>query len=495
MPYCSVNERMGQHRLDTENRRSDGQQPLGPSGDPRESAGVTTPHPTGATKLARLLNIRKSDLLTYFGGSLFSAAAVATASPYLSPIALGAALMGVFLLVGWLTISRRRNGTENHNGPVSALRRELDVSRRQYERLFSAVPCFICVLDPEHHILEANELYRREFGATERSHCYEVCKRRTSECPDCIVDATYADGVSRSNEETLVTRDGRQINAVVHTQPIYEKDGTISAVMEVFTDVTEVKKLQRQLALTGRAVAGTAHRVKNILMGLEGGIFIVNDGLEEDNREAIAEGWEMVERNVGRVSSIVKDLLYCSKERAPEFEANVCPQEIALEVRDLFANRTADEHIEVLAEVSEPRHLVVLDPEAIHNLLCNLVANAIDACRFDSTAKNDGHRVIIRCNQNGNGDTVFEVKDNGEGIPEEMSRKVFQEFFSSKGTEGTGIGLLVVQKVAEEHGGTVSFTSEPGKGTTFWVTIPRIHQLHPAHDPKGDQPLLNVLSQ
>ena len=67
---------------------------------------------------------------------------------------------------------------------------------------------------------------------------------------------------------------------------------------------------------------------------------------------------------------------------------------------------------------------------------------------------------------------VDAVEDDGAGIPENLSHRVFQEFFSSKGTEGTGIGLLVVQKVAEEHGGKVSFDSKPGRGTVFTVVIP-----------------------
>ena len=66
----------------------------------------------------------------------------------------------------------------------------------------------------------------------------------------------------------------------------------------------------------------------------------------------------------------------------------------------------------------------------------------------------------------------LEVEDNGPGIPEDLNNKVFQDFFSSKGTEGTGIGLLVVQKVAEEHGGRVTFESIPGEKTTFTVVIP-----------------------
>jgi len=448
------------------------------------AAGASSTATTVGPSLGRLFWARRTTLAAYLGASLLLSAAVVFAARLLPPLAVGSALMAALLSVGLLIFARSRAGERENHEPVANLRRELHHTRRGYERLFTAVPCFICVLDRDHQILEANELYRREFGATDRSLCYEVCKHRTSICPDCIVDKTFADGQSRSNEEVLLTGDGKRVNAVVHTRPIYDDDGKIISVMEVFTDITEVKRLQRQLALTGRAVAGTAHRVKNILMGLEGGIFIVSDGLEEDDREAIAEGWEMVERNVQRVSAIVKDLLYCAKEREPEFEADICPQEIVLEVRDLYANRMAEDDIEIRAEVPEPFDRGTFDPEGIHSLLCNLVANAVDACRFDPADDKPAYVVTLRCRQNGDGATLFEVEDNGAGIPDDLNNKVFQDFFSSKGTEGTGIGLLVVQKVAEEHGGTITFESKPGKGTIFTVTIPaRDRDL--ATDPAG----------
>jgi len=453
-----------------------------------QAAGAKSAATTASPSLGRLLWARRTTLAAYLGASLLLSVTVVFAAGHFAPLAVGGALMGTLLAIGLVIFARSRTGEREKHEPVANLRRELNHTRRGYERLFTAVPCFICVLDRDHHILEANDLYRREFGATDRSLCYEVCKQRTSICPDCIVDATFADGQTRSNEEVLLTRDGGWINAVVHTRPIYNDDGEIISVMEVFTDITEVKRLQRQLALTGRAVAGTAHRVKNILMGLEGGIFIVSDGLEEDDREAIAEGWEMVERNVQRVSAIVKDLLYCAKEREPAFEAGVRPQEIVLEVRDLYADRMAENNIEIRAEVSEPIDSGTFDPEGIHSLLCNLVANAVDACRFDPADDKPGHVVTIRCRQHGDGSTVFEVEDNGAGIPEDLNDKVFQDFFSSKGTEGTGIGLLVVQKVAEEHGGTITFESKSGEGTIFTVTIParaRDHAADPVAEPAG----------
>ena len=451
------------------------------------TAGASSTASAARPTLGPLLWARRMTLAAYLGASLLLSAAVVFAARHLPPLAVGGALLGALLTVGLVLFARNRVGERGNHEPVANLRRELNQTRRGYKRLFTAVPCFICVLDRDHHILEANDLYRREFGVTDRSLCYEVCKHRTSKCPDCIVDATFADGQTRSNEEMLLTRDGRRINAVVHTRPIYDDAGEIISVMEVFTDITEVKRLQRQLALTGRAVAGTAHRVKNILMGLEGGIFIVSDGLEEDDREAIAEGWEMVERNVQRVSAIVKDLLYCAKEREPDFKADVCPQEIVLEVRDLYADRMAEDNIEIRAEVAEPFDRGTFDPEGLHSLLCNLVANAIDACRFDPADDKPGHLIALRCRQNGDGATVFEVEDNGAGIPDDLNAKLFQDFFSSKGTEGTGIGLLVVQKVAEEHGGTITFESEPGQGTIFTVAIP-VRDRDLAADPVAEQP-------
>jgi PAS domain S-box-containing protein len=353
------------------------------------------------------------------------------------------------------------------------LRAELERSRREYRRLFEAVPCAICVQDLNHRILEANALYRSHFNAAAGSFCYEVCKRRDAPCRECLATQTVADGKVHVNEETLVTADGRRLNFIARTTPIRDGGGATIAVLEVFTDITEVKTLQRELTLMGRAVAGMAHRVKNILMGLEGGIYVVDAAMEGNDPQTMAEGWGMVQRNVARVSRIVKDLLYCSKAREPHFEDDVDPAAVAREVYELYSARLRDDSITFELELDETLQPGTFDRDSLHNLLSNLVANAIDACRFDSQEGKDGHAVILRCRINGNRATVFEVEDNGSGIPNEMSNKVFEEFFSSKGSEGTGIGLLVVQKIAQEHGGSVTFTSEPNQGTKFTVTIPR----------------------
>jgi PAS domain S-box-containing protein len=406
-------------------------------------------------------------IVTYLAGAVVIALVGALASPFISPAVLGLVLVSGFLALGLLILLTRRG----HEQSYTRWREDLDKTRRDYQRLFESVPCYICVLDRDLRIQESNELYRWAFGEVNGRHCYESCKGQKTQCPDCLVQATFRDGQVHSSEEVLRTKGGRKIDLVVYSMPIRNDTGEIASVMEVFTDITEVKKLQRQLTLMGRAVAGMAHRIKNILMGLEGGIYVVNTGMESGEQDVFSEGWEMVERNVKKVSAIVKDLLYCSKEHKPKYRPDVCPQEIMKEIHDLYARRVQSEGIRLTLELSEPRRCGTYDADGLHNLLSNLVANAIDACRFDTTAGKTNHEISLRCRQEADGTTVFEVEDNGAGIPEEFSGKVFEEFFSTKGTEGTGVGLLVVQKVAEEHGGSVNFSTEPGKGTRFWVTV------------------------
>jgi len=355
---------------------------------------------------------------------------------------------------------------------ITKLQHELQKTQRDYMRLFEQVPCHIAVVDRDFQVVRSNALYRRDFDETRGDHCYEICKNRSKPCSDCLVAETFRDGKPRSREETLMTRDGRRVNALVQTMPVRNEEGEIVAVEEIFTDITEVKRLQKRLTLMGRAVAGMAHRVKNILMGLEGGIFVVDTGMEESDKDQIADGWDMVQRNVKRVSTVVMELLYCAKDRQPSFQDDICPQEILREVCDLYSKRFASDAITFQLEQNDLPHRDRLDPEGVHSLLCNLVGNAIDACRFDPDQEKLNHTITMRCRQDERGATVLEVGDDGAGIPDEVSEKVFQDFFSTKGTEGTGLGLLVVQKVAEEHGGTVTFNSTSGKGTLFRVTIP-----------------------
>ena len=225
-------------------------------------------------------------------------------------------------------------------------------------------------------------------------------------------------------------------------------------------DLREVKRLQRELienervAATGQAVAGMAHYIKNVLNGLQGGVYMVNIGLGKDKPERLHKGWAMVQNNINTISDLVMNMLTYSREREPDYEF-CSPNEIAKEVSDLF-------------DVSLKEWF--LDPRGIHRCLLNLVGNAIDACILDPDESKDWS-VVIRTRKE-EGYISFDVVDNGMGMNREVQSKLFGRFFSTKGGKGTGLGLLVTQKIVDEQGGNISFESEPGKGTTFTMRFP-----------------------
>ena len=355
---------------------------------------------------------------------------------------------------------------------VKALEKELQRSRRRLEKLFDIVPCYITVQDRDFRIVESNFYFKKDFGDCTGQHCYRSYKNGTRVCQDCPVEKSFEDGEVHVSEETVVTSDGRQAAMIVNSMPVREESGEISGVMEVSTNITKVKELQRQLAMVGLAVSGTAHRIKNVMMGLQGGIFVVNTAFEDDDHELLKDGWEMVQRNAAKVSRIANDLLFCSRERVPKLEEGISPAAVAREVYELYRARAAQEGIELRFRPGDEEDTGVFDREALYNLMTNLVGNALDACRFDPEAQQKQLRIVLRCSIHQAVSVVIEVEDNGCGISEEDRSRVFEGFFSSKGTEGTGLGLLVVQQVVREHRGTITFDSKESEGTTFRVTLP-----------------------
>ena len=294
------------------------------------------------------------------------------------------------------------------------------------------------------------------------------------------------------NLDELLAADGNEWNLPWHETSIAAKDGDVipvrfsgtilharnrmMGVVAFFNDLREIKRLEKELvgaerlAAIGQTVAGMAHCIKNILHGLKGGSYLVNIGINKDNSDKLKTGWQMVQRNIGRTSDLVQDLLSYSKEREPEFKP--CrPNEIADDVCELMKEVAGENDVAIVKKFSESIGEVVMDSRTIHRCLLNLVSNAIDACRYDDSVTKT-HCVTVSTTLESDNFIRFDVSDNGSGMTEEVKEKIFGSFFSTKGSQGTGLGLLVSRKLIEEHGGTIDVTSQLGEGTTFTVRLP-----------------------
>ena len=276
-------------------------------------------------------------------------------------------------------------------------------------------------------------------------------------------------------EMKISSRSGEHIPVRFSGSILHDKDRMVGTVA-FFHDRREVKQLEKELlgaerlTAIGQTVAGMAHCVKNILHGLKGGSYMVDVGIAKDNSEKLKSGWQMVQRNIGRTSELVQDLLSYSKEREPEFEA--CrPNEVVAEVCELMQVVASENNVALASDLAPDLGEAVLDPRSLHRCLLNLVSNAIDACRDDEDQTKD-HRVVVKTYLEYPGLLCFSVQDNGMGMTDEIRTKLFASFFSTKGTQGTGLGLLVTRKLIEEHNGTIDVDSQPGQGATFTIRLP-----------------------
>jgi len=256
---------------------------------------------------------------------------------------------------------------------------------------------------------------------------------------------------------------------------LYDGEDIIGSV-GFFQDLSEIKHLERELvkserlAAIGQTVARLAHYIKNILTGLKGGTYIVNIGLDKNDTDKLRTGWCMVEKNVGRISSLVFDLLAYSRERTPEYR-NCLPNEVVEDVCELLERIAMENQIKVIRDFGPRVREVSMDPDMVHRMLLNLVSNAVDACIFDFDNTKQ-HEVTVKTRSEKGNIIKFEVVDNGCGMNEEVKSKIFTAFFSTKGGKGTGLGLLVIQKLIDEHGGSIKIDSEVGKGSAFTVRLP-----------------------
>ncbi len=351
---------------------------------------------------------------------------------------------------------------------IKRLEDQLRESRRRYRTLFESVPCFVSMQDRDLNIIEANRMHREAFGSGLGQKCYEVYKHRIEECTPCVVRETFQDGEVHLHEEVVTDRQGNRMNVMVYTGPIYNEAGEIDSVIEVSADITQIRQLQSQLTSIGMLISTISHGIKGLITGLDGGAYLVNSGLKKDNRERVLRGWDMVQRNMGRIRSMVFDLLYYAKERDLEVE-RVDAVAIAEDVAKVFETRSATLNVDFQTGFHGETGMFEVDPKAIHAMLTNLLENAFDACRTDRDKEE--HEIGFNTYRE-NDSVIFRISDNGIGMDRETKEKVFSLFFSSKGTEGTGLGLFIANKIAMKHGGKIDIDSSPGRGTCFWVRIP-----------------------
>lgn len=236
---------------------------------------------------------------------------------------------------------------------------------------------------------------------------------------------------------------------------------------------------QEKLASLGVLAAGVAHEIRNPLTAIKFRLFSLKQALPEGFGEN--EDVEVINNEINRLERIVKDFLQFARPSLPE--AKLVPIEsIVTEVRDLLRTVLDQKSIELKLEADDAT-LVRADRQQVQQVLINLVQNAAESIGQNGT-------ITLRVRREGASPSApdqsmvtIDIVDTGKGIPPEVEKRIFDPFFSTK-EGGTGLGLSIASRIIEKHGGFIHYSTEPNRGTTFSLVLPRVtnnESANPAH--------------
>jgi len=336
--------------------------------------------------------------------------------------------------------------------------------RARTEAILTAMEDGVLAVDHEGVVLLANATLRRSFGLQDAvgRHYVEVLRQR--EVGE-IIEAILRSGERKTAEVEIRHR----VGVYALTGAAFPgAEGEPQGAVLTFRDVTERRRLEQ---VRRDFVANASHELRTPLTSIRGFVEALEDGAMNDPPTA-QRFLGKIRTHAGRMGTLVEDLLALSRIESGEGPAHfedVHPAEIAEEVVASFSDQAQGKATTLVAR-DDGAPGVVSDEDRLRRILENLVDNALKYTP-------EGGHVEVKSLPADAGGAVIEVSDDGPGIASEHLHRIFERFYRvdkarSRELGGTGLGLAIVRHLAESIGVTVAVASEPGKGTTFSVSIP-----------------------
>lgn len=347
---------------------------------------------------------------------------------------------------------------------------DLHNAQNLFNQLFDVVPCYISVQDRNLRITATNKRFKEHFSNAIGGHCFEVYKHRSSQCEKCPVVETFNDGRVHSTEEIVTSKTGKQYNVLTHTAPITNDKGQITQVMEMSTNITQIRQLQDHLTSLGLMIGSMSHGVKGMLTALDGGIYQLETGLKQKDETRVTKAFGQVKDMADKIKKMVLEILYYAKSRELQYTS----MEVSALANNIIANvspMALKNNIHLDISIPDSLGKIDIDPSWLEAALVNFLENAVDACAFDR--EKPEHKVAFKIWEDPKDTICFGIEDNGIGMDQETREKMFTLFFTSKGSQGTGLGLFIANRVITQHGGSVTVESKQNIGTKFRIWLPR----------------------
>jgi PAS domain S-box-containing protein len=361
---------------------------------------------------------------------------------------------------------------------VFAAARDITQQKRaeeQYHMLFDSIDEGFCVMEmvfnadgspSDYRFLEVNLSFERQTGLHDAKG-----KLMRSFAPNHEAYWFEIYGkVAVTGKPIRFTNEAKALNRFYDVYAFPVGEGKIRKVGILFNDISQQKKLEKQLQDSERlaAIGATAgmvgHDIRNPLQAITSDVYLLQSEIvsmpESDDKKNAEESLDGIEENVDYISKIVADLQDFARPLKPNAEET----DLRLIIDELLRKYSLPKNIKVIVKVKSDVRKIMVDSAYLNRILFNSVTNAVQAMP-------EGGKLTIHAFKESS-DIAITVKDTGVGIPEDVKGKLFTPMFTTK-AKGQGFGLAVIKRMTDALGGTVSFESQEGKGTTFIIRLPQ----------------------
>ncbi|TCK69727.1 ATP-binding protein [Acidipila rosea] len=375
-------------------------------------------------------------------------------------------------------VQRALKETEERTTRLAAESR-LRQSEDRFRQVTDALPQMLWLSDSSGRTIYTNETWRRCISRRVERWCDEAVlhpadHKRVARAWDAALEQNQPISV----ECRFLYAEGAAYRwSLVRVIPLAMFDGE-RGWLGTATDIEEEKQREEalrtaeKLAVTGRLAATIAHEINNPLESLMNLIFLIKE--ESRRNDKLRNFIEMAENELLRVSAITKQTLQFYRDPATVVEIDAAA--ILDDVIKLFTARLYSKSIRIDTHVDRDLKFDGIKGE-IRQVLINLVNNAIDAVTEEGEIS-----IYVRLVKRGTLNMVeIVIEDSGDGLAPENIEKVFQPFFSTKGSHGTGLGLWVSKGIVEKHQGTIDIScgmTEKGPRTAVTLRLPVRSQVH-----------------
>jgi PAS domain S-box-containing protein len=356
----------------------------------------------------------------------------------------------------------------------SRLYTEIETTKRSLEQLIASAGDAIVAVNGDDRVEGWNPAAERIFDTP----ATEAVGRPIT---DFLPAGPYADAKRRLAEgshahafEVTAPRTPRPLAVAVTLSALRGRQGEFERLIAIVHDITAQREVEGQLqqseklSALGQLAGGIAHDFNNLLQAILGYTQLMKQNISD--AELVSRSLKVLESAAIDGSETVRRIQQFARLRPDEqfvaLDVNQIVHDAVAIIRPRWEEKTAHENRPLdlrldLGTVPSPNGR----PAALTEMITNLLLNAIDAMP-------NGGRLTVTTRTDKRGWVVLTVADTGVGMSEAVRRRIFEPFFSTKGEAGSGLGLAMAYSIVKRHGGEIRVDSEPGKGTTFTITLP-----------------------